>query len=98
MYRVKILSVVSDVFPFPIQGIPGSRDKAMDVGMQREVLPPGVQHGHSTGFSAKMCVAERAKGLPNGRKKQAIIDPLVMQANGVQVVRYGKHQVVMLHG
>jgi len=57
-----------------------------------------MQHGHSTGFNAKMRVAERAECLPNGSKKQVVIHPLVVQANGVQVVRNCKDQVVMFHG
>jgi hypothetical protein len=57
-----------------------------------------MQYGHSTGFRTKMRVAKRSESLPHSGKKQIVIPPLVVQANGVQVVRNGKDQMVMFHG
>ena len=97
-YRIKIVTGMPDGLPLTVQGIPGSGNQAMDVRVQRKVLPPGVKYGHGPGFSTKMRVAKRPEGLPNGRKKQVVIHPLAVQANGVQHMRHGKDQVVMLHG
>ena len=66
--------------------------------VKREVLAPCVQHCHSPGFNAKMRVSERAERLPYGSKKQVVIHPVIVQAYRIQLVRYGKDDVVMFHG
>lgn len=98
MYRIEILTRMPNVFPSSIQRIAGSRNKAMHVRVQREVLSPGVQHSHRPGFCSKMRVSERAERVPDRSKEQVVIQPLVVQANGIQLVRHRKDDVVMLHG
>ena len=97
MYRIKVSTRTVYVFPFPVQSITGSGHKAMDVRMKWEVLSPGMDYSNRSGFNTKMRVSTWAKRIPNRSKKQVVIPPLVVQANGVQVVRNGKHQVVMFH-
>jgi hypothetical protein len=86
-----------DVFPLPVEGITGSGNNTMDVRVQTQVLPPGVQHCYDPGFHTVMRVAEQAERMPNCSKEQVVIHPLVVQANGIQPVRNRKYNVVMFY-
>src|SRR5690554_7222477 len=86
-----------DVFPFTVEGITGSRNNAMNVRVQTQVLAPGVQYRYRTAFNTIMRVTEQAERMPYRSKQQVKIHPLVMQANGIQLVRNREYNVVMFY-
>jgi len=64
MDRIEVFPGMTDILPFSIKGISGSRNNAMDVWVQGKVLSPGVQHSHDPAFYSIMCVSEGPKCIP----------------------------------
>jgi len=60
--------------PFPRQGITGCRDNAVQMWMQRKVLPPSVQHRNGSGVTTVMRVTgllQLHKAYGSGRLDRA---------------------------
>jgi len=96
MHRVQVF-FLSNAFPVAPKGVSCRRDNAMNVRVQTEVLPPGVQHGNGPGFCPVVAVPKAVQSAPNGRKKQVVIHGRIPQTDLVQVMRHGKDDVKMLY-
>ncbi len=79
-----------DTFPltFPTDAAP--RNNAMDVGMQREVLPPGMEHRDHTAFSMQTGEEKLVHGLPHRTEQKIIHSGGVGQKKWVKFIRHSK--------
>lgn len=69
----------------------------MDVRVQTQVLSPGMKHAYCTAFDAKVGISKLAQSIPH-RGEQLTVKPFaVEQTNGVQFVRNGENDVVVLY-
>jgi hypothetical protein len=57
-YRVKVFACLPDLFHAALNGITKRRNYTMDMGMQTEVLPPGMQYAYGAAFSRVMTVTK----------------------------------------
>src|SRR5690606_32765542 len=62
--------------PFPRQGITGCRNNAVQMRMQRKVLPPGMQHRNGSGLSTVMCITEAVQRPAGSSVRDVAIKPL----------------------
>jgi hypothetical protein len=56
--RKKISAASSNILKSAIKGMTQCRNYAMNMRVERKVLPPGMQDAYSAGFSCKMTVSE----------------------------------------
>src|SRR5690554_4818859 len=81
--------------PFPRQGITGCRNNAVQMRMQRKVLPPSVQHRNGSGFTTVMCITEAVQRTAGSTEQDVAIKPSVPQINLVELMRYRENDVVV---
>ena len=97
MYRIEIVFTGANVFPIAFERVSSPRDDTMDMWVQRQVLPPSVQHANSTAFNTIMCICKAMECPPNCRKQQIVIHALVEQANRIQYMWYCENNMIMLY-
>jgi len=72
IHRVKKL-LLPDALPLCFERIPCSGHNAVDVGVQAQVLPPGVQHGNGPGLHPIFTIPKAVQGAPHGTEQQVIV-------------------------
>src|SRR5690554_4477286 len=92
LYGEQVLSLAIGGSPFAALGDPASRDNAVQVWVQREVLAPGVQDGdHSHLGAQKFGIGAKVADSAPGRFEQKAVHHLwLVQAQPVQLTGQGK--------
>lgn len=72
-----------------------SRDDAVNMGVQQQVLPPGMQDTNQADFSAQVFGVGRhlQQCLGAGFEQQIVEQALVVQRQHVEFVRHGEHDM-----
>src|SRR5215469_1793302 len=74
---------------------PARRNHTVNMGMQEQVLSPGVQNGNHTDIGSQVfrIRCDREQSLCAGREQQIVKQARVLQSQDIQLVRYGEDNV-----
>ena len=85
--------------PLPVGGEAAAGNHAVQVGMQMQVLPPGVQHGEETDLRAQVfgVAGDGEQGSGHGAEQDLVDDFFVVEGDGGDLFRHGEDHVEVLH-
>lgn len=70
-----------------------ARYDAVDVGVERQRLSPGVKHGQASGLDLKAAVCDVDEGPAGGTEQQVIEDAWCVQSEDVEQLGHGEDHV-----
>lgn len=100
LYGEEVFPLAFGCFPFALRVQPATGHDAMQVGMQSQGLPPGMQDADHTcqGTEVFGVLAKSPDRVPRGFKQCVVHHFGRLQGQGVEQIREGEHNMKVGHG